>query len=233
MNDLEDLVEQVLLWLRILYKFGSQTIHRPSKRNLGGSFYKQKKSLGIMTRAVTIAELGDQNVFTVDGTNNRVGIGSTQPTVKLDVGGVVVATAFTGDGTGLTGVASTDNIITGTAATFTGGVTVSGGTTISGASNVNVTGVITATKFVGDGSELTGVSGFATALSSDTTSILSSIFKTPRTLTVGTGVSVTVASDTASGNIAFMREKDIHVGAGSTFHVGSGTTLITNVLTIF
>ena len=40
MNDLEDLVEQVLLWLRILYKFGSQTIHRPFKRNLGGSFYK-------------------------------------------------------------------------------------------------------------------------------------------------------------------------------------------------
>ena len=84
------------------------------------------------------------------------------PTVTLDVGGVVVATAFTGDGTGLTGVASTDNIITGTAATFTGGVT------ISGASNVNVTGVITATKFVGDGSELTGVSGFATALSKRT-----------------------------------------------------------------
>ena len=75
-----------------------------------------------MTRAVTIAELGDTNVFSVDGTNNRVGIGSTQPTVKLDVGGVVVATAFTGDGSGLTGVASTDNIITGTAATFTGGI---------------------------------------------------------------------------------------------------------------
>ena len=180
-----------------------------------------------MTRAVTIAELGDQNVFTVDGTNNRVGIGSTQPTVKLDVDGVVVATAFTGDGTGLTGVASTDNIITGTAATFTGGVTV------SGASNVNVTGVITATKFVGDGSELTGVSGFATALSSDTTSILNKFFKTPREVVTGTGVSITVESDAASGNIAFIREGAIHVGAGSTFHVGSGTTLLTNVLTIF
>ena len=192
-----------------------------------------------MTRAVTIAELGDQSTFTIDGNNQRVGISSANPTVTLDVGGdanvsgTLTATSFSGDGTGLTGVASTDNIITGTAATFTGGVTVSGGTTISGASNVNVTGVITATKFVGDGSELTGVSGFATALSNDTTSILNSIFKTPRTLTVGTGVSVTVESDTASGNIAFMREKVIHVGAGSTFHVGSGTTLLTNILSVF
>ena len=186
-----------------------------------------------MTRAVTIAELGDQSTFTIDGTNQRVGISSANPTVTLDVGGdanvsgTLTATSFSGDGTGLTGVASTDNIITGTAATFTGGVTV------SGASNVNVTGVITATKFVGDGSELTGVSGFATALSNDTTSILNNVFKTPRELPVGTGVSVTIESDAASGNIAFMRAGSIHVGAGSTFHVGSGTTLLMNVLTIF
>ena len=177
-----------------------------------------------MTRAVTIAELGDQSTFTIDGTNQRVGISSANPTVTLDVGGdanvsgTLTATSFSGDGTGLTGVASTDNIITSTASTF---------------ANINSTGIVTATKFVGDGSELTGVSGFATALSADTTSILNSIFKTPRTLTVGTGVSVTVESDTASGNIAFMRENTIHVGSGSTFHVGSGTTLLTNILSAF
>ena len=165
-----------------------------------------------MTRAVTIAELGDQNTFTIDGNNQRVGIASANPTVTLDVGGVVVATAFTGDGAGLTGVANTD---------------------IINSEQINVSGVVTASSFVADGSQITGVSGFATELSADTTSILNSIFKTPRELTVGTGVSVTVESDTASGNIAFMREGSIHVGSGSTFHVGSGTTLLTNILSVF
>ena len=165
-----------------------------------------------MTRAVTIAELGDQSVFTVDGNNNRVGIGSTLPTTKLDVDGTVTATAFVGDGAGITGVANTD---------------------IINSEQINVSGVVTASSFVGDGSQITGVSGFATALSSDTTSILNKFFKTPREVVTGTGVSITIESDAASGNIAFMREGSIHVGAGSTFHVGSGTTLLTNILSVF
>ena len=93
-----------------------------------------------MTKAVTLAELADQNVLSVDGANNRVGIASTQPTTTLDVGGTVTAVSFVGSGSGLTGVASTDNIITGTAATFTGGVTVN---------QLNSTGVVTATSFSG------------------------------------------------------------------------------------
>tara|TARA_R100000805_G_C3567015_1_gene74115 strand:+ start:143 stop:685 length:543 start_codon:yes stop_codon:yes gene_type:complete len=179
-----------------------------------------------MTRAVTIAELGDTNVFSVDGTNNRVGIGSTQPTVKLDVGGVVVATAFTGDGTGLTGVASTDNIVTGTAATFNSLVNVGSNIKIDATS-----GIVTATKFVGDGGELTGVSGFATALSSDTSSILNKVFKTPVNLEVA--ADTTIQSDAASDNIAFMREGRIHVQDGVVLTVGSGTTVLMNILSIF
>jgi hypothetical protein len=190
-----------------------------------------------MTRAVTIAELGDTNVFSVDGTNNRVGIGSTQPTEKLDVNGVVVATAFTGDGTGLTGVASTDNIITGTAATFNNVVKVGTAITLDAtsgivtATGVNVTGVVTATSFVGDGSQITGVSGFATALSSDTASILNKVFKTPVNLEVA--ADTTIQSDAASDNIAFMREGRIHVQDGVVLTVGSGTTVLMNVLGIF
>ena len=180
-----------------------------------------------MTRAVTLAEIADTNTFVVDGTNVRVGINSSIPTTTLDVGGAVKATSFTGDGSGLTGVASTDNIITGTAATFTGGVT------ISGASNINVTGVVTATSFVGSGADLTGVSGFATALSTDQTSPLNVFFKTPQQVNIGAGTSVTVESDATSGNVAFIRESIVHVAVGATFHIKTNNTLVTNVLGVF
>ena len=99
--------------------------------------------------------------------------------------------------------------------------------------NVNATGIVTASSFEGDGSQLTGVSGFATALSSSTTSVLNRFFKTPEEIPIGAGTSVSVTSDDASGNIAFVRESKIHVAVGATFHVGSGTTLFTNVLGVF
>ena len=48
----------------------------------------------------------------------------------LVVTGVLTSTSFSGDGSGLVGVASTDNIQTGTAATFTSSVDISNGTLI-------------------------------------------------------------------------------------------------------
>ena len=99
--------------------------------------------------------------------------------------------------------------------------------------NVVITGVLTATTFVGDGSNLTGVSGFATALNSSQSSPLFNVFKTPKKFDVGAGTSLTIESDATSGNVAFMRNAEVHVAVGSTFHIGSGTTLVTNVLSIF
>ena len=96
------------------------------------------------------------------------------------------------------------------------------------------TGIITAQKFVGDGSQLTGVSGFATALSSNQASPLNKIFKTPKQLDVTAATVTTVESDSeASGSMAFIRESVVHVGTGATFKIASGTTLATNVLGIF
>ena len=150
-----------------------------------------------MTRAVNLANLADSTILSVDGVNDRVGIGSTQPSTKLDVNG---------------------------------NVSIGGTLTVSG--SIPAGHLIGALPAI-DGSQLTGVSGFADALSSDTGSPLNKFFKTPKTVQIGAGTSVTVESDTASGNVAFVRESVIHVGTGATFHIKVNTALATNVLGVF
>ena len=59
-----------------------------------------------MTRARDVSRLVNANQFTVDAANNRIGLGSETPDAKLDVAGIVSATAFYGDGSNLEGVAS-------------------------------------------------------------------------------------------------------------------------------
>tara|TARA_Y100000004_G_scaffold15574_1_gene16282 strand:- start:2452 stop:2901 length:450 start_codon:yes stop_codon:yes gene_type:complete len=121
-----------------------------------------------MSRARSLSRLANESALSVS-TDLNVGINSTSPVEKLNVVGVVSATSFFGDGTGLTGVASTDNIITGTAATFTGSVNISGITTVGiltaytsvkvgSAVTITSSGVVSATSFDGslNSSNLTG-----------------------------------------------------------------------------
>ena len=103
-------------------------------------------------------------------------------------------------------------------------------------STLNVAGIVSATSFYGDGSNLEGVTGgggLGTALSDESTELLSQIFVTPRSDIVAAGTSVSVESGVSGGGIAFTKLNRIDVGTGATFHVGSGTTLIMNVLSVF
>ena len=97
----------------------------------------------------------------------------------------------------------------------------------------NVTGVVTATSFKGSGADLIGVSGFATALSNTQGTLENVCFKTPKEYNVAAGTSVKIESDATSGGIAFTRLNNINLGAGSTVHVGAGTTFVMNVLGVF
>ena len=135
-------------------------------------------------------------IIQVDNTNQRVGIGTTNPQGMLQVGTAV---------------------------------------TVYGS-----TGIVSATAFWGDGSNLDGVtsSGLGTALNADDenlpeTTPLQYVFKAARTLHIGAGTSVRVDSDATSGNIAFMREADTIIAVGSTFTIGAGTTLISDALGLF
>ena len=100
-------------------------------------------------------------------------------------------------------------------------------------SGINLTGVVTATSFVGSGVNLTGVSGFGTALDSTQGTLGNLIYKTPRNAYIGGGTSAYLVSDTTSGGMLFTRLGQITVGSASTVHIGSGTTLVMDVLSLF
>ena len=89
-------------------------------------------------------KLGTGAVELEKGAHLPVGMGITGAGA-INISGSITGSSFSGDGSGLIGVASTDNIVTGTAATFnTYPVDINAGMTVAG---VSTFGAITATSF--------------------------------------------------------------------------------------
>ena len=85
--------------------------------------------------SITMAS-GSDDLLTIHSNN-------TTERVRVDSSGNLTATSFSGDGSSLTGVASTENIRTNTNATFL--------------QNINVSGTVTATSYAGSGANLTNL----------------------------------------------------------------------------
>ena len=125
--------------------------------------------------------------------------------------------------------------------TTPGDIGIGGTLTYEDVTNVDSIGIITARAGIdvtggtitGDGSGLTGISGFSTALSNTQGTLENLIFKTTESFTVAAGTSIRIESDNMSGNTAFTRLGRINVATGATFHVSAGTTFVMNVLNVF
>ena len=96
--------------------------------------------------------------------------------------------------------------------------------------NLNVTGIVTAGQFVGDGSRITGVIGLGTAITANTP-VLGNIFYRNNTLSVGSTVTMDVPA-TAETNVGYTHHADLAVEEGYDFIVADGDEFIADVLGI-
>ena len=92
-------------------------------------------------------------------------------------------------------------------------------------------GVVSATSFYGDGSSLTGVAaaGIGTALSAEKTNVLSNIFYTNQSYTIG--VSTTI-DPPASGSLGYSQASEIIVSDSVDLTVADGDVFMVDVLGI-
>lgn len=143
-------------------------------------------------------------------------------TGDINITGIITATSFSGTvaTSNLSGVIPNSS--------FPSTLPAVSGANLTNLPAANLTGSLPAL----DGSSLTGIQGLAEPLSN--TAPLNKFLKTPKTINIGAGTSLTIEnSDAASGNVAFVKEGTIHVSVGGTFHVKNNTKLQLNVLGLF
>ena len=183
-----------------------------------------------MSRARELSRLGNPNVITAD-TSFNVGLGTEVPTnpvtsanTQLVSAGIVSAYQLFGDGSALTGVAATDNINTNNIA-ISGIATVGTSITIRDGA-INVTGVITATSFDGDGSALTGLpAGLGTALA--TSGAGANIYYTNKVLAIDSNLTTDVPS---TSDLAYTQYQEIAEGSGAELTIAEGDQIVTDIL---
>ena len=153
-------------------------------------------------------------------------------TGDINITGIITATSFDGTvaSSNLSGVIPNSS--------FPSVLPATSGANLSNLNASNLTsGTIPDARFPSvlpalDGSALTGIQGLAEPLSN--TAPLNKFLKTPKTINIGAGTSLTVEnSDAASGNITFVKEGTVHISVGATFHVKNNTKLRLDVLGLF
>ena len=170
-----------------------------------------------MTRAVTLAEIADEQVLSVDSTNSRIGIGSTTPTEKLDVVGVVSATSFFGDGSNLSGITAGATLSAGSGDQRVVLTSLTSGTMTAAATDAELT--------YNSGTNTLSATTFSGALTGNASGTAGGLSGTPD-ITVG---NVTGAAATFTGVLTYEDVTNVDslgvVTARSGIRIGTGGTV--------
>ena len=145
-------------------------------------------------------------------------------THNINSTGIITATQFHGDGSNLTGLADPSVLTVGGATKVEA---VSTGATVTG--NLGVSGSINAASMTGDGSNLTGVGGIGDPQGA--TNNLNYLFTSPELLALTQ--SATISATQSQGSVVFTASDSIRIGTGVTVEVAAGTTVKTDILSLF
>ena len=170
---------------------------------------------GVSTDTNWVGNNADFTGITTSGTSFNIGVTTIHSTLieshNIVSTGVVTAISFSGDGSGLTGVANTDFVV-GTAITmgtanFTGNVTIGGTLTYEDVTNIDSVGIITAQKdiHVGAGVSVVGIVTAATGDFDDFVDVGSNI-------KLGNAGVITATSFVGSGSALTGLDKQITIG---------------------
>ena len=103
------------------------------------------------------------------------------------------------------------------------------GATITRQGNATFSGIVTAQKFVGDGSELNGVSGLGTALSNDSTSPLNNFYYVNSVMSID---STTTVNPPPTAVAVYTNYAELQIEDGKDLIIESGD-LVPDVLGLF
>nr|BAR34253.1 hypothetical protein [uncultured Mediterranean phage uvMED] len=175
---------------------------------------------------------GITSITSPAGTDDQISLhtSNTNEALKIDGAGNL----HLNNHVNTTGVTTASNFKTGSSNLHSTGLTVgdsfvhSTGFNVGSNIKLGTTGIITATSFVGDGSDLTNLpAGLGTALSATASSPLNKMYYTNQVLGVPSSVTVDVP---ASASKAYTQYADIKVESSADLIVAEGDDLIPDVL---
>ena len=199
------------------YRINQLEVYRNGVRLVDGTDFLARDGATVtLLGAANLNDVVEFQVFNDFSIADAIVSDSSNQTIRgnVDVAGILTASTFS-----ITDIDVGDNLTVGTGATIGTGVTIYGNS-----------GIVSATSFFGDGSNLEGVAsaGLGTALDSDTAG-LDVIYYTNEVLSIPNTVIVDVP-DTA--DVAYTQYQDVAVESGADFIVADGDDFIPDILGI-